>query len=129
MSNNSPFSDFFGNLGSNTRAFFSKHDPYLNFAFILSILPIPFTGIISLIIVIIGVIFLAQNKFKSVDESKYLLAIFFMSILNMIFVYWFYSFAAKTYLSFIFEFYFSFIDFIKNFFTYANPYIKIIANF
>lgn len=123
MNNNSPFSEFFGNIGSNTRRFFYKHDPYLNFAFVLSLLPIPFAAVVAILIAGVGVFFQLNNKFKSMDESRYLIAIFSLSILNIIFVYWLYSFATKTYFAFISDFYLSIFDFLKNLFTVTNPYI------
>ena len=122
MNNNSPFSEFFGNLGTNSRRFFSKHDPYLNFAFVLSILPIPFAAVIAILIAGVGVFFQLNNKFR-MDESRYLITIFSLSVLNIIFVYWLYSVATKTYFEFISDFYLSIFDFLKNLFTATNPYI------
>ncbi len=43
--NNSPFSSLFTGLNFNFRKFFSRHDNYLNTAFILSITPLPFTAV------------------------------------------------------------------------------------
>jgi len=108
--NNSPFSNLFTGLNFNLKRFFSRHDNYLNTAFILSILPLPFTALISMLISFIGIYFQSKNKFQ-VDETRYILVIILLSIINLFFVYFFYSFAVEIYFSFLKES----IDNIKRF--------------
>ena len=100
--NNSPFSNLFTGLNFNLRRFFSRHDNYLNTAFILSIIPLPFTALIAMLISLIGIYFQSKNKFQ-VDEKRYLLVIIVLSIINLFFVYFFYSFAVEIYFSFLKE--------------------------
>ena len=78
----SPFEDLFINVSLNIRNDFKRHDKYLNFALLLSIVPLPFIGFISLIISLVG--FYLNNKHKfAIDEKSRLVTIFILSIINI----------------------------------------------
>ena len=78
----SPFEDLFINVSLNIRNDFKRHDKYLNFALLLSIVPLPFIGFISLIISLVG--FYLNNKHKfAIDEKSRLVTIFILSIVNI----------------------------------------------
>lgn len=120
--NNSPFSSLFTGFNLNFKKFFSRHDNYLNTAFILSITPLPFTAVIAMIISFIGIYFQSKNKFR-VNETRYLLVIIVLSIINLFFVYFFYSFAAEIYFSFLREGLDNIKKFIESLMLSSNPFI------
>ena len=127
--NNSPFSNLFTGLNFNLRNFFLRHDNYLNTAFILSIIPLPFTAVIAMLISLIGIYFQSKNKFQ-VDEARYLLVIIVLSIINLFFVYFFYSFAAEIYFSFLKESIDNIKRIIESLRISSNPFIQsFLLNF
>ena len=82
MNNSSPFEDLFKNFFVNIRDSFRYHDKYLNLALLLSIIPFPFVGFISLIIAILGLYLNYLKKFE-IDETRRLILIILISILNI----------------------------------------------
>ena len=87
MANNkSPFEDFFVDILFNIKDNFRKHDKYLNVALVLAITPLPFLGIIALIISLLGFYLNSKNKFE-IDEKSRLLTIAILASLNIAFTF------------------------------------------
>jgi ABC-type uncharacterized transport system permease subunit len=75
-----------------------------------------------MLISLIGIYFQSKNKFQ-VDEARYLLVIIVLSIINLFFVYFFYSFAAEIYFSFLKESIDNIKRVIENLRISSNPFI------
>lgn len=78
----SPFENLFYDIVADIKNSFKKHDKYLNFALLLALAPFPFIGFIALLISLLGFYLNHKNKF-AIDETKRLVTIFLISILNI----------------------------------------------
>ena len=120
MANNkSPFEDFFVDILFNIKDNFRKHDKYLNVALVLAITPLPFLGIIALIISLLGFYLNSKNKFE-IDEKSRLLTIAILASLNIAFTL---AVASNTFnlYNYVFEYFYGIIVSINSyFFTLFN---------
>lgn len=120
MANNkSPFEDFFVDILFNIKNNFRKHDKYLNVALVLAITPLPFLGIIALIISLLGFYLNSKNKFE-IDEKSRLLTIAILASLNIAFTL---AVASNTFnlYNYVFEYFYGIIISINSyFFTLFN---------
>ena len=118
----SPFKESADNFRSAFRNFFIRHANYLNIAFFACFVPLPLIGFFAFIISLIGFIFHSQGRFK-IDESRYLLSIFVLSVINIITTSLIYFVFSLKVIDLVKAFYGNLSSFFYNLFREASPFI------